>query len=120
MPGAARRDGQMGAHVVMGKQQRVPRHARICTLCFREVEDAHHTLFRCPWFKEERAQLLKSAGKKTVSGEERQALQALEKGSGAKKEEDCVLAWMMSDAGREMGMEFLDRVMRKRKEYVLY
>ena len=30
---------------VMGKQQRVPRHARICTLCFREVEDAHHTLF---------------------------------------------------------------------------
>ena len=30
-----------------------------------------------------------------------------------------LLAWMMSDAGREMGMEFLDRVMRKRKEYVL-
>ena len=41
-------------------------------------------------------------------------LQALEKGSGAKKEEDCVLAWMMSDAGREMGIEFLDRVMLER------
>ena len=40
--------------------------------------------------------------------------------SEEKKEEDCVLTMMMSDAGREMGMEFLDSVMRKRKEYLLY
>ena len=52
---------------VMGKQQRVPRSARICTLCFREVEDAHHAQFQCVWFKEEKAQLLKIAGGKTVS-----------------------------------------------------
>ena len=84
----------MGVHVCDGQAAASTKHARICTLCFREVKDAHHTLFQCPWFKEERARLLKIAGKikKTVSGEERQALQTLEKGSGAKKEEDCVLA----------------------------
>ena len=39
---------------VWGRQAALPRHMRRCTLCFGELEDAHHVLFRCPAYERTR------------------------------------------------------------------
>ena len=40
---------------VAGVQRPVPRWARRCTLCYSEVEDAAHVMFRCPAYEKQRA-----------------------------------------------------------------
>ena len=47
----------MGAHVAGGEAREgtyVPRRLRRCKLCFGEVEDARHVLFRCPAYGRQR------------------------------------------------------------------
>ena len=61
--------GRWEMTMVMGKQVKMPRWIRLCTLCFEEVEDAEHTLFRCPCFKKLRTEFLEGCG---LAGKERE------------------------------------------------
>ena len=47
MPGAAGGDRAVGVADSGRVQRMAPRRARLCPLCFSEVEDAEHTLLRC-------------------------------------------------------------------------
>ncbi len=94
---------------VAGVQKLVPRWARLCPLCFREVEDAEHALFRCPAYAQIRAPFLLGAG---LTGELGQAAQEVESGKRGREEE--LWTWLMSAAGTKRGMHFLEQVMQER------
>ena len=74
-----------------GKQVKLPRSFRMCTLCFEEVEDAEHTLFRCPCFKKLRTAFLEGTGLaargRTTCGE-RSAAWAARQGARAVEVDD--------------------------------
>ena len=54
--------GRWETIMMRGKQVMLPRGFRMCTLCFEEVEDEEHTLFRCPSFKRIRTEFLEGCG----------------------------------------------------------
>jgi len=95
--------------VAAGVQKMVPRWARLCPLCFGEVEDAEHSLFRCPAYTKLRTQFLLGAG---LVGELGRA--AREVAGGQRGRENEVWMWMMSEAGTQRGMLFLEQVMKER------
>ena len=80
----------------------------MCALCFEEVEDAEHTLFRCPCFKKLRTAFLEGSG---LAGEELSAAREVLQGQRGKEPE--LLKWMMS-GGVGHGMRFLEQVMVER------
>jgi hypothetical protein len=94
---------------VAGAQELVPRWARMCPLCFEEVEDVAHVLFRCPTYSKLRAQFLRESG---LAGATRHAAQEAFSGVRGREEEVCM--WLMSTAGVQRGMCFLEQVMRER------
>ncbi len=61
--------GRWETAVMSGKQVKLPRSFRMCTLCFEEVEDAEHTLFRCPCFKKLRTAFLEGSERIRSQGE---------------------------------------------------
>ena len=100
--------GRWETTMVMGKQVKMPRWVRLCTLCFEEVEDAEHTLFRCPCFNKLRTAFLESCG---LAGKELSA--AREVLSGQRGREPELMRWMMN-GGVGHGMRFLEQVMAER------
>ena len=94
---------------VAGVQKMVPRWARLCPLCFGEVEDAEHTLFRCPAYAKLRAPFLLGCG---LAGE--LGIAAREVTSGKRGRESEVWKWMMSEAGVQRSMQYLEQVMKER------
>ena len=93
-----------------GVQKRLPRWARMCPLCFQEVEDAKHVLFRCPTYGKMRVQFLLGAG---LTGAIGQAAQEVASGSGR---EDELCEWMMSAEGEQLGMGYLEQLMQERAQ----
>jgi len=94
---------------VAGVQRMAPRWARLCPLCFLEVEDAEHTLLRCSAYDHLRKPFLLGSG--LTGGLERAAAEVL---SGRRGREKELWSWMMSSAGVQRGMLFLEKVMKER------
>ena len=99
---------------VGGKQVRIPRHLRKCKLCFGEVEDARHLLFRCPAFGQQRLTLTVQVGV-SAPAKVAAAMRRVQEG-GHEMEEMVVMHWMMTGGGHEVGMEGLDGMMRVRRK----
>ena len=81
----------------------------MCPLCFLEVEDAEHTLLRCSAYDHLRKPILLGSG--LTGGLERAAAEVL---SGRRGREKELWSWMMSSAGVQRGMLFLEKVMKER------
>ena len=94
---------------VAGVQKKIPRWARMCPLCFGEVEDAEHTLFKCAAYAQMRSVFLLGAG---LTGDLEQAAQAVLSGGRGRERE--LWSWMMSGAGVKKSMRFLEHVMEER------
>jgi hypothetical protein len=94
---------------VAGVQRMAPRWARLCPLCFSEVEDAEHTILRCSAFEHLRTQFLLGAG---LTGDLGHA--AVEVLSGKRGREKEMWSWMMSSSGVQRSMHFLEQVMMER------
>ena len=95
-----------------GRQERVPRRLRRCKLCFGEVEDARHVLFRCPAYGRQREVMAVEARAQAtprVVG----AMESVVRGKNSVAEEE-LLRWMMVEGGEKVGMEVLDRIMKVR------
>ena len=93
---------------VAGVQRMAPRWARLCPLCFLEVEDAEHTLLRCSAYDHLRTPFLLGSGLTGVLA--RAAADVLSRRRGQEKE---LWGWMMSPAGVQRGVLFLE-VMKER------
>ena len=91
------------------KQVPVPRWARRCTLCYTEVEDAEHVLFRCPTFERLRAAFWLGSG---IDPKVEQA--AREVLRGQRGQEHVLWQWMMGGQGTRRAMVFLEQVMNSR------
>ena len=96
-----------------GKQVRVPRHLRKCKLCYGELEDAHHVLFRCPAYLRQRvamaAQVRADAPSAVAEG-----MRQVTQGGNSIDNEMVVMKWLMRGGGHEVGMEMLEGVMQQR------
>ena len=99
---------------VWGRQVRMPRRLRRCKLCFGEVEDARHLLFRCPAYHRQREAMAVAVRAQAPS----RAVGAMECVLRAKNSvaEEVLLKWMMVEGGERVGMEVLDTMMRERGE----
>ena len=94
---------------VAGAQVQVPRWARKCTLCYQEVEDAAHLMFRCPTYEKLRAEFwLRSGAEASVVRTARKVME------GEREQEERLWKWMMGGEGTERAMCFLERVMNER------
>ena len=97
---------------VGGRQVAVPRHLRKCKLCFGELEDARHVLFRCPTYRVQRAVMAAQVG--ACAPPSVMAAMAQVQRCTSKADEMVVMKWMMAGGGQEVGMEMLDGAMRER------
>ena len=94
---------------VAGVQKLVPRWARRCTLCYSEVEDAAHVLFRCPAYERLRTAFWLGPGLAANVVRAAQDVQQDQRG-----QEEVLWKWMMGGAGTRVAMEFLEQVMNER------
>ena len=81
-------------------------------MCFGEVEDPRHVLFRCPAYGRQReAMAVETRAQATprVVG----AMESVVRGKNSVAEEE-LLRWMMVEGGEKVGMEVLDRIMKVR------
>ena len=84
-------------------------------LCFREVEDAEHVLFRCPAYESQRSAFLAGSG---MSGAVLHGTTEVLQGVRGREEE--VWAWMMRPEGMKQAMPFLEQVMNERASLVTW
>ena len=94
---------------MVGVQRLVPRWARRCTLCYSEVEDAAHVMFRCPAYEKQRAAFW--LGSELESNVEQVARQVLRRQRG---QEHVLWKWMMEGPGTRLAMGYLEQIMNKR------
>ena len=59
---------------ILGVRTRLERRERMCTVCFREVEDETHFMRRCPLYEASRVRLADELSRFGVSGEVSQYL----------------------------------------------
>ena len=89
---------------VAGAQKLVPRWARSCTLCYTEVEDAEHVLFRCPTYERLRAAFWLGSGlDPKVEQAAREVLR------GQRGQDHVMWQWMMGGQGTRRVMVFLEQ-----------
>ena len=87
----------------------MPRWARRCALCYTEVQNAEHVLFRCPTYERLRAIFWLGAG---LDPKVQQA--AREVLRGQRGHEHVLWQWMMGGQGTRRAMVFLEQVMNAR------
>ena len=97
---------------VWGRQVALPRHMRRCTLCFGELEDAHHVMFRCPAY--ERARKAMAAKVSAIAPAQVVAAMTRVQQGRSSVDEAAVMKWMMAEGGEEIGMEMVEAVMKER------
>ena len=101
---------------VGGRQVEVPHALRECELCYAEVEDERHFLFRCPSYEGQRVSFLREARQLRMGERVSAAAAEMERGgSVGEAEEGEVLKWMMTD-GLEASMKFVTDIWTWRKE----
>ena len=102
--------GRWDRMTVAGAQKLVPRWARRCTLCYTEVEDAEHVLFRCPTYERLRAAFWLGSGlDPKVEQAAREVLR------GQRGQEHVMWQWMMGGQGTRRAIVFLEQVMNARQ-----
>ena len=97
---------------VWGRQVALPRHMRRCKLCFGELEDAHHVLFRCPAYERARKAMAVKVSAIAPAGVVA-AMTRVRQGRSS-VDEAAVMKWMMAEGGEEIGMEMVEAVMKER------
>ena len=99
---------------VGGRQVPVPRPLRKCELCFGGVENAHHVLFRCPAYVQQRRSM--AAGVRASAPPGAVAAMTRVQAGGHYVDELVVMRWLMAGGGHGVGMEALEGMMLERKK----